>query len=371
MDGNENKAEDMAIMLSDLQQKMKPIAAELLDLYLKAMKSNTKYSKGFLAERFAEVPRPTKYCPLASIFWWIASIFSTPPVDHAKDAVEILYEGLSLLIKFLLDITPDKHESVEDVELELISSDIKKVTSEAGSLKYSSSQGSDYRLTLLQLLQKIEILKVEVILMQLADSSLERNANRPLKEQFESVHKGVAFLRTFLEYLQMFSGKQKMVYTQIKATVREADFVYQSWLAGDVTEDRVRNAVKLLVDVRLLKTEAFLMELVVKCEPCRLSSEYQIEMLHEELALLRKFISGTPKENRSDANQLILKHIEGVAKEAVSLCCSFNSDMASENMIKEFLSNLLENGNPSKQRLKIFISNFDAHHRLFSQRLGD
>lgn len=177
------------------------------------------------------------------------------------------------------------------------------------------------------------------------------NGSTELERGLNFIHKGVRFLQNFLKHPQANVEKVTLVLTDIEVAAREAESLYNSFLANQMTESRVWDAFKFLVSVKLLKPETLLIKLM-DYNPC---AKDQIESLNEGLKFLRKFLSRQPEENPSDGKQ-ILNRMEEVAKEAMSFYHSFHPKQITEETIKErmtlFLSSLLEKLNHVKAEIK-------------------
>lgn len=135
------------------------------------------------------------------------------------ESLTTLRDGLQLLIKYLKRTFGDNGEDVA-----LLSSDIKQAICNTASLNYSPSDvHDDDGLAIFQLLQKIELFKVEIVLMKL------EGGDSILKEYFESIYKGSRYLQTFLKCPHdANSGKLMLILERVEEVAREAESLHHS-----------------------------------------------------------------------------------------------------------------------------------------------
>lgn len=150
---------NMTSMVSDLPQRIKPTSPQLLAMYVKAIKSQHSFREKILVQNLVD-------------------IILLP----SKESLQTIRHGLELLIKHLLK-SPNEHAKC----VELMRSFIEKVICAATSLFHISCNGhdddddDDDQLTLHQSLQKIELLKVELVIMEVVggDTSISQKSSNP------------------------------------------------------------------------------------------------------------------------------------------------------------------------------------------------
>ncbi|KAL3510841.1 hypothetical protein ACH5RR_030242 [Cinchona calisaya] len=246
----------------------------------------------------------------------------------------ILLEGLIFLRKSLIDPTKeylgdwlaDISEMAKDAEI-LISS------FNTDSLK--KDEVVEANLPLLVLLQKIKLVKVQVLLMQLL------NQKHPMKDQLVTLHESLKFLITFLKEPPMeYLEDEKWILTQIDIVTAEVEAFIKKFPVQELTESMISKLnhahYQLLEMIKLVKAEAYLMQQVGhKDSPVK----DEMQTFHLGLRILRTFHRSQQEEHNMDREN-ILAQTEAVFTGAATLVCSLCESKEEEDIEME-INNLL------------------------------
>lgn len=302
-----NKTEDLIILLSDLKERIKPCNTKTIDMYIGFLKALGSFNSYYVKSTVSEFVKR-----------WVS----------LKDQSESLRAGLVFLIQFLVN-TPE--EFSDDVKF--VSIDIKTVTAEAVSLS-SVKRRSESDLKLFHMLGKIEILKAEVVIKGLMNRSVGDKASSV--EPSKTLSEGVKMLQTFLNRPPRgMIEKGKLILMHIEAVVAGAASFCNKFNSIPISGDMIGDALKLLVNIKLLKAEIFWVELINRDT----SLKQDIHILLVGLEDLRKIASGESNGN-SDNVKPIFGLFDEVVSEAMLIYHSIQKNEDAENFAKE-MNNLL------------------------------
>lgn len=304
---NTKSAEEQHMDFSDLQREVNPFSQQVMEVYFRVMKSTTSHR--YLSMDFVEIFLLRVDCLV----------------------LKTLHEGLALLVEFLVCTFDIEQEQPEDVAL--ISSNIKNIISELRSLKHADEFEEEV------LLLKIELLNQDVVLVQLISNTIKLDT---------STEKQINYLDEGLRFLWQLGRFRVPVLSHIKDTASEAKSLYRSLIANQITEEGVWDALKLLVKAKLVKSEVFLNEVGIPShqrDAMGFFSYLDSRNFDNEWQLLWKFVliiqqvdPGTNVEK-----QLILTHIEGVAKRALSFYYAIRCSQVDRRKPFEFDCHLCHN----------------------------
>lgn len=293
----ENIPTDMNLkMAADLRRMIWCSTPEVLELYLTAMKSIERYSIGYIAENFVEFQLPM-------------GVYMTS-----------YREGLTFLVIFL---TKTSAEKAGEVDVELISTDIKSALMEMATVEFFAREREDYPSNL-QFPEKIELLKAEVFLTELLNSSKKGKTTIDTKITFESLNKGLKSLQKFRKRhnpSEQDRGKLEQLLNDFKMVVADVESLCQS-NSSRVGEDGEKDLLKQLLHIKLLKTEVFLMEL------------FKDQGENRALQVLRKSFCCSAEEKLMYGTRF-LSRIEELARKASCLHHSLFLRKETEDMVVE------------------------------------
>lgn len=346
-DMDEKASQEMIVIIHDVQKKLKPNTSDVIKMYLtvlleasKAEKwpeiispevsNSSKTRKTVIAERMANnfldilVPFPYQHPRRSSTSGALLCKQESPAKKPSieMDGLETLCQGLQSLIVFLIGAP---HLNKEDMEAILI--DLTKVCIEVECLSYSLKEtvSGETDLALFKILEKMELLKVEIMLLKL----LNQEGCFLLKDQIDSLHKGVAFLGTLLEQLGI-NERRELMWMQIESTARETSSLCLSLHSKEVAEETVKDGIfDLLEKIKLFKLGTFLMELLNTDSSLMVPLKDQIESLYNALIFLRTFMMGPLDEK----GKQILPRARSVARQAASFYCSFHACEITEELV--------------------------------------
>ncbi|XP_027100548.1 putative late blight resistance protein homolog R1A-10 [Coffea eugenioides] len=329
----EDKIEELSIMLHDLLKAFKLDTTEVVQLFLKLLRP---YS---LVKTWTSIPTPVET--------FVDFLF--PEKDPQ---LETFFKGLEHLIMFVLEVgEPEKFD------LKLLIMDITAAISRLGYFgdlfnEIGESTGYIFSTNVsafFRLLEKIELLRVEVFLDELLKKRISLEL---LENRIDSFHEGLFYLESYQRYASKWKSKApKLIWLHIKPVAGKAGSVYQSFHAKSVTEDKFKHELTMLhCKIQLLKTEILLEELLdgnpdliingrLRLEELldghpnlTVNVKNQMESLDLGLIVLRTYLMG-PLE---DDEKLILTDAESVARVASLFYYSLLKNDIAEHAVGNF-----------------------------------
>ncbi|XP_027155165.1 putative late blight resistance protein homolog R1B-17 [Coffea eugenioides] len=192
---------------------------------------------------------------------------------------------------------------------------------------------------------------------------------------------GITSLDNELKTLSSFSkdlrGKKAILCKQnlavVKNVLRELQSIFEFFFAKEITEERMRESVfLLLLKILLFKAEFFLLEMLNGNSNLHSLAKERIESIHEELKLHMVFVAYQSEEN-SDYMEPILKNTEAMARRIIYLYHTVITNNITEELIKRvdlMLSELLDQNKLNKVKLRKLYSQVQESHFPKTNGLG-
>ncbi|KAL3500761.1 hypothetical protein ACH5RR_039854 [Cinchona calisaya] len=335
MDG---EGEGFGNVVMDLLKRVMPKTTEAIDLCIQVLRASMSFT--------------TSSGQTKNVVAGYLVHLLIPQMEQEKEVgngqvltnINTFRKGLAWLITFLIDAPDLYHQN----DVELLLKDITTVTCELGGISYlfyyltqDMPKETLLQPALVNLLEKMELLKVQLLLVELQKLMdletkltqyknfedlkylrwLHKDSNElkrqqatlmmvPVRDRIDSVNEGLSFLVNI--------QNNKTLWTDTETLVSEASSVYDSFCANSITiEVATVEMVKLIDRIKLFKVEVILMQLL-NSQPVLIENvKDQFQDLYEGVIFIRTFIMSPLDE----IGKSILTRAEKVARDAGFLCC--------------------------------------------------
>ncbi|XP_071928051.1 putative late blight resistance protein homolog R1A-4 [Coffea arabica] len=269
---DEDKSQEIIIMLSDLLKALKPNTPETTQLCFYGI----KYDLEFKPQRLA------------------VEAFVNFLIREKDPQLQTIYDGLTQLIMFVLHARAPEEDNVKP-----LLKDITAAVCKLGSFGYSF------------------------------------HVKRTTQDKPKGTDPAIFWLLDKMELLRA-EGKSKapkLVWLHILTLAREATSIYQSFHAQSVTIGKLRDELlKLQEKIKLLKTEILLEELLNGHPNYVVNVKNEIKSLDQGLIVLRPFLIGSDEENE----KFLLTQAESITRNLAFLYDCLLENESTEDTVMKF-----------------------------------